>query len=53
MNIHKHLCITYGNYRCYSCTHSSYSNNCVHFKEKTRLKKKDNRPTLAKFAVIF
>ena len=54
MNILMHLCFTYDNYRCNSCVNSSYSNNRVSFKEKTRLNKKDNRPTtLTKFAVIF
>ena len=51
MNVQKYLSVTYDNYRCNSCNHSSYSNYCV--SKKTQIKKKDNRHTLAKFAVIF
>ena len=51
MNIHhKHLCFTYGNYRCDFSNYSSYSNHCDF--NKSQIKKKDNRPT-SHTAVIF
>ena len=51
MNIHKHLCITYDNYRCNFCNHSFYGNSRV--SQEAQLKKKDNRPHIPKSAVIF
>ena len=46
-----HLTVTYDNYRRTYSAHSSYSNYCNFY--KSQIKKKDNRPTLTKFAVIF
>ena len=51
MNIHKHLKVTYDNYRRNHCAYSFYSNYCNFY--KSQIKKKDNRLTLTKSAVIF
>ena len=51
MIFYLHLTVTYDNYRRTYSAHSSYSNYCNFY--KSQIKKKDNRPTLTKFAVIF
>ena len=50
MNVHKHLKVTYDNYRCYFSNCSFNSNNCDF--NKSQIKEKDNR-LLAIGTVIF
>ena len=50
MNIHKHLKVTYDNYRRYFSDSSFNSNTCAFY--KSQIKEKDNRPA-HNCAVIF
>ena len=50
MNVQKRLSVTYDNYGCNFCYYSFYSNSC--FFKKAQIKKKDNRQSLPKSAVI-
>ena len=51
MNFHKHLKVTYDNYGRTYRAHSFCCNYCEI--NKSQIKKKDNRPTFPKSAVIF